>query len=658
MAFSTYIEYGSPASYDYPISSVSDSNSSSSSYSFSASANTGAKPTASGSESGSGSTSNSNGQSVYSYASANSDTTITGRTRYVAGEGFAVDPDDGTPETYYFSDGGVILTQYTTSNTDGNFNIRKTTQTNLSTVMYASTATWTDRTTTASNVNIGYTDIQSLSTIGSEIQDLGTLYFPNAKLFIATACGYVWTAGQNELNYLHYFTNSGEVSHNNGSKIKEDGAVVTISADFSSLNGNVTPAQSANTTIQVEVNTTISYQYLEAVSSSLAISSSTLQFDGIRFFTDSDVPTSFEYQKSTITDSTISFNLASLNSASGDTDANGNRDIFTTTKAIQISTTDTFYHINSFYSYFESFTYKGLIKTTAESSYMLFQAPDFGSTESSTSGITTFFTNQADENGFVQEASGSTVQAGGTTSYYRIPQFYYKSYYSLYLGIANDNWKKYYTRKVANSNFAVQHANGSSFSYVRSLGPTSVLTKCFFTNYKFERTGAGKAPSIYIPIDYTSIGTDDKTTEQTVSIPQPFYFGLTDASIYWTTRSSVNTSSTQTGTTSFNVSYAGAESMRSIGYDGVNDFEENTFDPPFGANKIFHTQPEIYSGSWVKGGYYYYNGAVRTSLGAASNAISVIGDGQYATYIGSEYVDQIAFPVVSITRSYVNSYGY
>jgi len=657
VAFSTYIEYGSPASYNYPISSVSDSNSSTSSYSFFASANTGAKPTASGSEGESGFTSNSNGESRYSYASANLDTTITARTRYVEGEGFAVDYG-GTPETYYFSDGGVILTQYTTSDTNENFNIRKTTQTELSTVIYEETANWTDRTTTESNVNIAYTDIQSLSTIGSGIESLGTLYFPNAKLVIATACGYVWTSGQNELKYLHYFTSNGEVSHNNGSKIKEDDAAVEISAEFASLNGNLTPAKSIDTTIQVEVNTTISYQYLEEVSSSLAFSSNTIQFSGIRFYTDSDLPTSFAYQKSTIKDSTISFNLASLNSAGGDMDAYENRDIFTTTKAIQISTTDTFYHINSFHSYFESFTYKGLIKTTAESSYMLFQAPDFGSTSSSTYGQTTFFTVDADPNGIVQEASGSTAEASGITENHRIPQYYYKSYYSLYLGIANNNWKKYYTRKVANSNFAVQHSNGSSFSYFRNLEPTSVLTKCFFSSYKFERTGAGKTPVFYIPINYTSIGTDDKTTEQTVSVPQSFYFGMMGASIYWTTLSSVNTSSTQTGTTSFTVSYAGAESMLSIGYDGVNDFQANTFDPPFGANKIFHTQPEIYSGSWVKRGYYYYNGAVRTSFGAASNAISVIGDGQYATYIGSEYVTDIAFPVVSITRSYVNSYGY
>jgi hypothetical protein len=194
---------------------------------------------------------------------------------------------------------------------------------------------------------------------------------------------------------------------------------------------------------------------------------------------------------------------------------------------------------------------------------------------------------------------------------------------------------------------------------VASLTPTSVLTKCFFTSHKFERTGAGKVAVFYVPINYTSQGfTDDATTEQTVSVPQSFYFGSTQASIYWTTKSEINTSSTQTGTTSFTISYAGAESMLSIGYDGVNDFQANTFSPAFGENKIFHTEPSIYSGSWSKDGYYYYNASDRTSSGTASNAISVIGDGQYATYIGSEYVTDIAFPVVSITRSYVNSYGY
>lgn len=657
MAFATYIQYGSPASYDYPIYSSSGSSSYSSSSSFSADITTGAHPTGSGSDEFSTSGGGTVLSSLYSYeASVNTDV-FTAKTIYLAGVGFVVE-NDGTGYTYYFSDGGGIVNQNTTSNTNSNFDIRKTTQTSLSTEIYTSTATWTDKTTTASNVNIGYTNIQSLSTIGSAIEDLATLYFPNAKLVIATACGYLWTAGQGQLNYLHYFTNTGGVSYNGGSKIKEDDAVVTISAEFTSFNGNITPAQSVSTTIQAEVNTTISYEYLDFITSSFVISSNTLQFDGIRFYTDSNLPTSFAYQKGTIKNSTISFNLANLISFAGNTDDKGNRDIFTTTKAIQISTTDTFYHINSFYSYFESITYKGLINTTAKSSYALFQAPDYGSASSSTSGETNYSTVDANPVGTITEQSGETSENASSETYYRIPQRFYKSFYSIPLGIADDEWQKYYTRKVANSNFAVQHSNGSSFSYLKDFTPTSVLTKCFFTSYNFERVGAGKTPVLYIPINYTSIGTDDKTTEQTVTIPRSFYFGSTQASIYWTTRSEVNTSSTQTGTTSFTVSYAGAESMLSIGYDAVNDFEVNTFSPPFQANKIFHTQPTIYSGSWKKDGYYYYNSLVRTSSGNASNAISVIGNGQYATYIGSEYVTDIAFPVVSITRSYVNSYGY
>lgn len=655
MAFSTYIEYGSPSSSDYAIYSSSGSSSYSSSSSFSVVITTGAQPTGSGSDEFSTSGGTTVVESLYSYEASNNTDVFTAKTEYLDGEGFNVE-NDGVGYTYYFSD-YAGLSQNTTSETNSNFNIAKTTDTNLETVLYESTATWTDATTTLSNENIVYTNIQLSTTIGFQVPEVATLYFPSPTLHIASACGYVWTAGQNTLQYLHYFTSTGQVSYNGGSKIKEDESNVSIIAELTALNGNITPPKSADTTIQEESATTVTYDYLDTQNSTITISSNTLQFDGTRFYTDSDLPTTINFEKRTTASSTTSFKLADLISFAGNTDDNGSRDIYTTTKAIEISKTDTFYHINSSYSYFESFTYKGLIKTTASSSYLLFEAPDFGS--GSTSGITTntFYTVDEGVIATVTEASGETSENASSGTTYRIQQKLYKSFYSLQLGIANDEWNKYYTRRVGNSNFAVQQSNGSSFSYVGSLAPTSVLTKCFFTSYKFERTGAGKAPAFYVPIAYTSVGTDSKTTEQAVSVPQGFYFGSTQASIYWTTKSEVNTSSTQTGTTSFMVFYAGAESMLSIGYDAVNDFEANTFSPPFSINKIFHTEPSIYSGSWSKDGYYYYNASNRTSSGNASNAISVIGDGQYATYIGSEYVTDIAFPVVSITRSYVNSYG-
>jgi hypothetical protein len=655
VAFSTYIEYGSPVSSDYAIYSSSGSSSYSSSSSFSVVITTGAMPTGSGSDEFNTSGGSTIEESLYSYESSNNTDVFTGKTEYLSEVGFNVE-NEGVGYTYYFSD-YYGAEQYTTSATNANFDIKKTTETNLETVLYDSTATWTDATTTLSNVNILYTNIQLSTTIGFQVPSVATLYFASPTLHIASACGYVWTAGENALQYLHYFTNVGEVSYNGGSRIKEDEGNVSIPAEFTALNGNLTPAFSTDTTIQEEVNTTISYEYLDVVNSTFEISSNSIQFDGVRFSIDTDYPTSFNYFKSTIASSTTSFNLASLISFGGNSDDAGSRDILTTTKAIQISKIDTFYHINSFYSDFESFTYKGLIKTTAESSYLLFEAPAFGSGSFSSSSANTFYTVDGNEIGTVTEASGETAQNASAGTTYRIKQKLYKSFYSLQLGIANDEWKKYYTRKVGNSNFAVQKSDGLGFSYVGSLTPTSVLTKCFFTSYKFERTGAGKVAVLYVPINYTSAGTDSKTTEQTVSVPQSFYFGSTQASIYWTTKSEVNTSSTQTGTTSFVIGYAGGEGMLSIGYDAVNDFETNTFSPPFVQNKIFHTEPSIYSGSWSKDGYYYYNSSNRTSSGNASNAISVVGDGQYATYIASEYVGDMAFPVVSIIRSYVNSYG-
>ena len=657
MAWSSYISYGSGSTYDYPIYSSSGYVSYSSSSSFSASNTTGNSLTFSGSDGGSAYNGGTVQESLYNYSATyivdDSTTTITIATSYVNGQGFAVDSD-----TYYFTDGGIILQQYITSDTNGSFSLRKTTQTELSSELYGVTISWTDATTTLSNVNVQYTDVLSLSTIGSEIEDIGTLYFDQAIINIHTACGYVWTAGQQEISYLHAFTSIGSASHSDGLLLLEDENATVPALTATWLSGNITPAKSENTTIQEESNITITYHYLSEVSSTFTISSNSIQFDGIRFNTNSDIPTTFEYVKPQTATSSITFNLASEISFSEDGSGAFSRDIFTTTKAIQISTTDIFYHINSFYSYFESFTYSGLIRTTAESSYLLFQSPEFGSASSSSEDISTFYTVEIGMVGDATYAGGTTNENASSETYFRIPQHFYISFYSLGLGIVNDEWKKYYTRRVANSNFAVQHSNGSSFSYVKDLAPTSVLTNCFFTSYIFERVGAGQKPVFYVPIAYTSIGTDSKTTEQVVSVPQGFYFGSTSATIYWTTKSDVNSTSIESGLTSHAIGYAGAESMLSIGYDSVNDFLQNTFSPPFGQNKIFHTEPSIYSGSWLKDGYYYYNSDARTSDGAASNAISVIGHGEHETCIGSQYVAGIAFPLVSILRSYVNSYGY
>jgi hypothetical protein len=326
----------------------------------------------------------------------------------------------------------------------------------------------------------------------------------------------------------------------------------------------------------------------------------------------------------------------------------------TTTKAIQIYTTRGLYTTDRYLSYFSTFTYKGIELSTTESSYVLCTYGIAGSYSSS----------------FSESSGGSGVNASITTAdfFYRgatasgaintIAVSLYKSYYSL--GIPSSSIY-FYTQKSPNYKFVVGGTSNSIGGYRGSLSPANALTKVFFTTYKFERNGIFGAPIIAIPIDYTSIDVNDDDlyiyTYQSVSVPREFCLGFDSASVYWT-KSTEELTGIQTE--SFVLSYAGNESALSLDYLADNDFDATANWSPLGS-PILHTNGLVNTSSgadWSASGYYYWKSSQRTTSGANSDAVQPIGDGMPLTYIGSEWVQQIAFPVLTKTKTHRNSYAY
>jgi hypothetical protein len=96
-----------------------------------------------------------------------------------------------------------------------------------------------------------------------------------------------------------------------------------------------------------------------------------------------------------------------------------------------------------------------------------------------------------------------------------------------------------------------------------------------------------------------------------------------------------------------------------MGYYGGRDESDGSWSPL--GNTILHTRGlvnTISGASWSTDGYYYWSGSQRVTSSPVSSAINPIGNGTPITYIGSEWADGFAFPVVSILKTYINSYEY
>ena len=591
-------------------------------------------------------------------------------TAFIQNVGFEVRYDEST-DSYYFADTDIhpfALNKQTTSTTDtNNYSIRSTTVTTLTLQTLETETTYTDLTETNSTAGRIATTTTETTTYGYGVGfDGGEIFcnsFAGVALIIQPEYGFEWTQDGNALQYLEIFTTTGTFGAFHASIIKDNNqSAQTFPAESNQLvasSGIPRPIGSYLTiTIISESIQTITYDIISEGGGITLSFQSSYSFDGTNFKSDTDSPSSYSYNSMEAVSSTFTKIIASeVVVVISPSDSSGmSVGYFTTTKAIQASTTAQFFYVDQYLSYFSSFSYRSLVPTTAQSSYLLFEQGEFGSqvitylTSSSTSnsGSDPIYTSQ--------DSYGSLQSAITEIEINKIPKIYYKSFYSLPIAPLGSN---YYTQISPAFRFVVGGTSDSIGGYKNSLSPESVFTKIYFTTYKFERDGAVTPPIIAIPIDFTSeseSGTISLYTYQAVSIPSGFYFGSENASVYWT---KLEFGSTTNTTQSFTIGYAGAGSELTMGYYGGRDESDGSWSPL--GNTILHTRGlvnTISGASWSTDGYYYWSGSQRVTSSPVSSAINPIGNGTPITYIGSEWADGFAFPVVSILKTYINSYEY
>jgi hypothetical protein len=600
---------------------------------------------------------------------------VTSSTSYESKIGFI--PNVGIPATfgtinttYYFSDftnESYWVDKFTTTNSilgsgTDSYYIQSTTQTTLTDTILGVSTTWTDVATTLKDTRRTYTEIFPYSQYGVGIEgDVNpALDFSGEAVIIQPHYGQSWTQDGSILQYLQIFTSVGSYSPTYSSIFKDNiQSASTFAVDKSFIDTNVQFAMGLTTTYTAISSSaqTITYDYFTTGSSLLTFSTS-FQFDGIaNFYTNSDFVTSISFVRAVKDSSTFSQVIQDEYLI----DAQSSESVFkhglyTATKAVQVSTTDQFYAIDQVQSYFSSFTYRGIIKTTAQQTYVVYDAGIYGSSSNihTTSGShNNIGSDYTDVGSFTEEyGDGFTIFPNKTSVY--------KSFYSLEIGIVDDAWRKYYTQYSPNFNFVVGGTSNSIGGYKALLSPTSALTKLYFTTYQFERNGVMGVPTLAIPINYTSEsddGTNSSYTYQSVNVPSEFCLGSSSASVYWT--KSVAGSTTKT-TSSFLIFYSGSDTILTIGELTQNDFSGGIGEVPYNG-RIYHTNGLVNTASgasWSKDGYYYWKGTSRTTSGSTANAISAIGNGEPITFIASQLVAYKAYPVVFNVKSYANSYSY
>jgi len=519
----------------------------------------------------------------------------------------------------------------------GSIGLRATTETTIASTILDIETSWTDITTEAVNLPRTWTTKSATTTYGTGVGFEGGEIFcdflSGVGLIIQPHYGYMWTQDGSMLQYLEIFYSTGVFSpfYSNIIKDNQENAI-TIQAETANLDINVSYALTntpSSVTVILGSTQTVTYDRITNSGTTNITFANRYIFNGTQFVLDTNSPTSYDYIKETKQSSTFTQVIASQAVRNVYKNITGYSDgFFTTTKAIRISTTATMINIDQSLSYFSSFTYSGIIATTAMSSYILFDQGEFGS------GAEVFGAYSA------------------STSNIPIPQRHYKSYYSLQLGNTAIN---YYTQNSPAFNFVVGGTSASVGGYRASLSPSSALTKLYFTTYIFERDGVLGSPTLAIPIDYTS-QSNSSYTYQLVDVPKEFCLGNSQASVYWTKSIDGNTTYT---TESFTLSYAGSDSLLKSAYYGGGDAESSPWSP-FPAY-VFHTKGLVNTSSganWSVDGNYYWNGTSRVTSGSNSNAIAPLGDGMPTTYIGSEWVGGIAFPVVTALKEHINSYNY
>jgi hypothetical protein len=593
------------------------------------------------------------------------------KTSFAANQGVPITRGSITT-MYYFSDssdaleyiGKVTTTNNVIGTGDDLFSIQSTAQTTLSDTILSIDTTWTDVTTTGKTTRRTYTELSVTTTypLGFIDGDFNPqLEFSGEALIIQPCYGTNWTQNGNNLLYLQIFKSTGSYGPFYSSIVKDNTqSASTIPAERQLISENYAVALGFTTIYTVISSSakTITYDYIDYESSKLTFSTS-YGFDGVaNFTTDSNFLTSYEFYKKVKKSTTLSSIIQDEFLIDGQMSTIGfNYGLYTDLRPIQAETTDQFYVVDQQGSYFSSFTYRGLIKTTTQQTYIVHDNGIFGSSSTETSSSTRFDETNTSFNQTVHQSNREAAGNGVTLSPSLV--YAYKSFYSLEIGSPSPDWTKYYSQYSPNFNFVVGGTSNSIGGYKHLLTPTSLITKLYFTTYKFERGGAINAPILAIPINYTSESNSAYTYQQ-VSVPSEFCLGSASASVYWTKSVADGTTNT---TSSFTLAYAGSDTILSLGEFTQNDFSGGVGEVPydFFSHGIYHTNGIVNTGSaatWSKDGYYYWRSTARATSQSTNNAISVVGNGQPITFIASQLTRAKAYPVVYIDKYYRNSYAY
>ena len=584
------------------------------------------------------------------------------KTIFVPNNGFLINAY--TSNTSYsfsdYTDDSRAIGKVDTTADNSSFYLSKTRLTTRTDTILGDSTTWTDVTTTFRSAQRTYTALSIITEYGTAIDGIGTADdFSEEALILEPHFGSDWTRDGSSLEYLHIFTSEGSFGPFHTYIVKDNkDSNSEFPAQKTRLSSNI-QYQLGQTTIYTVVsssNRSITYDYLTYAGGTTLTFGTSYSFNGIQFYENTSSQSSYSFPKLTKSSTSTSQILNEEVLLDGEiSDSDWNYAFYTTTRAIQAVSTDIFYAIDQTLSYFNSFTYRGTINTTTTQKYVLLDAGVFGSFSDSSTTSSVFTEENTMLNYTVSDSYRSSISQSYNSGLYA--RIFYKNFYSLQIGVVNDAWTKSYTQYSPNFKYVVGGESNSINGYRQSLIPTALVTKLYFTTYKFERGGAVNAPILAIPIDYTSesnSGTQSFYTYQSVSVPNEFCLGSASASVYWTQSVAGGTTNT---TSSFTLAYAGVSPILSLGEYYENDFSGGLGEPA----KIYHTKGLVNTANaanWSKNGYYYWNSNIRLTSGSTPNAISVIGDGQPITYIATEWVADLAFPVVFILKSHANSYSY
>lgn len=229
--------------------------------------------------------------------------------------------------------------------------------------------------------------------------------------------------------------------------------------------------------------------------------------------------------------------------------------------------TSTYTHVNSGMNgvYFNTFTFKGLglttVKTTGASYWGDFTSRTFLS-----------FSTSGQNNAIIQR----NVLVINNISFTDVKPFPGRNTLSFTHGINVSSVNRIYAFsgydqpevttyiRSPNYNFAIGTTKTNGYldirhgGYVEKINPETLLTKCFWSYYKFERTANINVPVLAYPMNTESTDTSG-TTIQSAQIPIEFFNGKDKASIYRTTLAG-----TAQTTTSHTCSYGATEQYKNM----------------------------------------------------------------------------------------------